>query len=228
MHRFDADGFLRINGLEVTGKHPFTVGANIWAEAEDLAKADFLVGRDPVERFEIARMARVGQAASVFDLTVADDHNFFVDDGAISVLVHNKCGGGCFIQGVNVFMADGWQQAIEEISPGEHVKAFDLDAREWTDAEVTEAQAFRRASMGYYVVNERLRVSPVHQLAVNGAWKAAPELQPGDWLTDIGANRVPVTSVRYVEEKVDRYNLVLGRNPRLLYAVDGLMVWNGW
>jgi len=42
------------------------------------------------------------------------------------------------------------------------------------------------------------------------------------------AARVPVASVCYVEEKADRYNLVLGRNPRLLYAVEGLMVWNGW
>ena len=56
---------------------------------------------------------------------------------------------------------------------------------------------------------------------MNGSWKAAPELQPGDWLTDIGAARAPVRSVRYVEEKADRYNLVLGRNPRLLYAVEG-------
>lgn len=144
LHRFDADRFLRINGLEVTGKHPFAIGENVWAEAEDLCAGDRLVGRDPAERIEIARLAPFGQA-----------------------------------------------------------------------------------SMGYYVVNERLRVSPVHQLAVNGSWKSAPQLQPGDWLTDIGAERVPVTSVRYVEEKADRYNLVLGRNPRLLYAVEGLMVWNG-
>ena len=41
-------------------------------------------------------------------------------------------------------------------------------------------------------------------------------------------NRVPVTSVRYIEEKADRHNIVLGRNPRLLHAVEGLMVWNGW
>lgn len=229
LHQFDADGFLRINGLEVTGKHPFAVGENVWAEAEELRMGDLLVGRQPEERIEIARLAQFGQAASVFDLTVMEDHNFFVGESPSAVLVHNKGGPlGCFLQGAEVAMADGPQRAIETITAGEQVKAFDLDARRWTDAEVTEAQAFKQASAGYYVVNERLRVSPVHQLAVNGAWKSAPELQPGDWLTDIGAARVPVTSVRYVEEKADRYNLVLGRNPRLIYAVEGLMVWNGW
>lgn len=130
--------------------------------------------------------------------------------------------------GSGITLAGGAEKRIEQVLAGESVKAFDLELHEWIDAEVTEAQHFRQASAGYYVVNERLRASPVHQLAVNGSWKAAPELEPGDWLTDIGAHRVPVTSVRYEEEKADRYNLVLGRNPRLLYAVDGLMVWNGW
>lgn len=230
LHRFDGDGFLRINGLEVTGKHPFAVGEKVWLEAEDLRAGDRLVGRDPAERIEIAYLARVGQAAPVFDLTVAEDHNFFVGEGASAVLVHNKAfpPAGCFMQGAEVAMADGTQRAIESIAAGERVKAFDFDAGEWTDVEVTQAQAFRQASTGYYVVNERLRVSPAHQLAVNGRWKSAPQLRPGDWLTDIGASRVPVTSVRSVEEKADRYNLVLGRNPRLLYAVEELMVWNGW
>ena len=228
LHRFDADGFLRINGMEVTGKHPFAVGDNVWLEAEDLRADDRLVGRNRSARIAIARVDRLGQSAPVFDLSVEDDRNFFVSDGAETVLVHNKGALGCFIQGAEVAMADGSQRPIERIFAGERVTAFDLDEQEWTNAEVTEAQAFRQASMGYYVVNERLRVSPVHQLAVNGSWKSASDLQPGDWLTDIGAARVPVTKVRYVEEKADRYNLVLGRNPRLLYAVEGLMVWNGW
>ena len=58
----------------------------------------------------------------------------------------------------------GTLQAIEEITTGERIKAFDLDAREWTDARVTEAQTFRQATQGYYVVNERLRVSPARTL----------------------------------------------------------------
>lgn len=228
LHRFDADGILRINGLEVTGKHPFAVGDNVWAEAGDLRTSDLLVGRDSRKRVEIAQLARTGKTTPVFDLTVANDHNFLVDDGSETILVHNKAGVGCFLRGTEITMSDGTQRSIEEIAAGECVRSFNLDAGEWVDAEVSEAQAFRQASTGYYVMNERLRVSPVHQLAVNGSWKAAPELRLGDWLTDIGTARVPVTSVRYVEEKADRYNLVLGRNPRLLYAVEGLMVWNGW
>ncbi len=90
LHRFDADGYLKINDLEVTGKHPFAVAENVWAEAEDLCAGDLLVGRDPGERIGIARMARVGLAAPVFDLTVSHDHNFFVNDDATTVLVHNK------------------------------------------------------------------------------------------------------------------------------------------
>ncbi len=44
LHRFDADGYLKINDLEVTGKHPFAVAENVWAEAEDLCAGDLLVG----------------------------------------------------------------------------------------------------------------------------------------------------------------------------------------
>lgn len=132
-------------------------------------------------------------------------------------------GAGCFLPGTFVRTGAGANQPTENVYCGMAIKAFDLDERDWRSATIAEVQKFNEVNVGYFVVNERPGVSPYHQLFVNDGWKTAPQLEAGDMLTD---EEIAVTSLRYVNEKADHYNIVLGKNPKLLYSADGLLVYN--
>jgi hypothetical protein len=86
----EADSYLQINGLEVTESHPFAVGPDQWVEAGQLRVGDWVVGDGLTE---ITHVGRVYESISVYNLTVADTHNYYVSDGSDLFLVHNKPDG---------------------------------------------------------------------------------------------------------------------------------------
>jgi len=85
-----ADSYLQINGLEVTDSHPFAVGADQWVNAGQLEVGDQVVGDDLTE---ITHVARMYEPVSVYNVTVAGTHNFYVSDGKDLFLVHNNMVG---------------------------------------------------------------------------------------------------------------------------------------
>lgn len=85
--QFQAEGFLRINDLEVTPAHRFAVGPDQWVEAGRLAIGDQVLNGDGFT--PITRLEWVDEPASVYTLTIEQAHNFFVSDGQESYLVHN-------------------------------------------------------------------------------------------------------------------------------------------
>ncbi len=85
LHRFDADGYLKINDLEVTGKHPFAVAENVWAEAEamttDRQQILALLARHRGEiasRFGVRSLGLFGSAARD-ELVPASDVDVLVE-----------------------------------------------------------------------------------------------------------------------------------------------------
>ncbi len=222
----EAPSLLKVNGLNVTSLHPFAIGHNEWTEAGNLNEGDSLVAQDG-SSIAVEKIEKIDSRAQVYDLTVSNDHNFFVNNGAETILVHNKGAFGCFIEGSNIKMADESVTPIENIKIGDKVKAFDLDTQQWKEVPVTEVQSFRKSS-SHFLINNKLRVSPYHYLFVNGAWKTAPQLSVNDALANENKENIPVVSIQTIDQKADKHNIVLGRNRRLLYSVDGVMVWNGW
>lgn len=77
--RYQAEGYLKINDLEVTESHSFAVGPDQAVEAGQLKVGDRLTLGD---RFtEITRVKRVNQPTVVYNLIVAGTGIFYVSDG---------------------------------------------------------------------------------------------------------------------------------------------------
>jgi len=85
--QFQANGFVRINDLEVTPTHRFAVGPDQWVEAGQLKIGDRVLNGGGFT--SITRMEWVDEPAAVYTMTIEGEHNFFVNDGQESYLVHN-------------------------------------------------------------------------------------------------------------------------------------------
>lgn len=88
LHRATAPDYLELNGLSVTGTHPFAVGEDQWQRAGQLQPGAVVYGGNgPVE---VTRKRKVPQAIDVFNMRVEGTHNYYVSDGSETFLVHNK------------------------------------------------------------------------------------------------------------------------------------------
>ena len=91
VHVLEADGYLRLNGIEVTATHPFAVGADAWREAGELEPGDRLVG---LGEAAVESLERVPGGLTVFNMTVDGTHNFYVaESGAAGLLTEASVGG---------------------------------------------------------------------------------------------------------------------------------------
>lgn len=77
--RYRAEGYLKINDLEVTESHPFAVGPDQAVKAGQLKVGDRLTLGDRTT--EITRVERVNQPTVVYNLMVAGTGIFYVSDG---------------------------------------------------------------------------------------------------------------------------------------------------
>jgi RHS repeat-associated protein len=91
-------------------------------------------------------------------------------------------GGGCFVAGTMVTMADGTQKAIDQIQVGEQVLAFDEVSARLLPARVTERFVHPdwQEQADTILINGRLRATTNHPFLVNGRWQRADQIQPGD------------------------------------------------
>lgn len=227
LFRLRARSHLRLNGLQVTGTHPFAVGEDEWREAGKLRVGDRLMGNGDTE---VEELERVDRAADVFNMTVDGTHNYYVGDApGKELLVHNKAipPFGCFIEGSRVLMADGSARNIANVGIGDAVQAWDRTTRRWGTYPVTDRQN-NPGAKGYYVINDTMRVSPWHLLYCNDQAMRPGDIAAGAYMYDARLDRVEVKDARFVDAKADRHNIVLGRNRNLMYAVDGRLVCNCW
>jgi cysteine-rich repeat protein len=77
---------------------------------------------------------------------------------------------------------------------------------------------------GYYVLNERIKVTGTHPIWIDGEWKIVKELVIGDkFMTDEGSEAT-LESIEYVEEDVTVYNLYVEGS--FTYFAEGVLVHN--
>jgi RHS repeat-associated protein len=96
-------------------------------------------------------------------------------------------GGGCFVAGTRVTMADGSETPIERIRVGDRVLAFDEATGRLAPAPVTRVFVHgdwkdRAATV---LINGRVRATGNHPFYVNGTWKRADQIHPGDLLRQL-------------------------------------------
>ncbi len=114
-------------------------------------------------------------------------------------------GGGCFLPGTKVTMADGSLLSIEDVKVGDRVKTLNSQGHV-TTARVSATH--QDSSVGYITVNDSLRLTPDHLLSVNGTWQEAARLKPGDYLRSESGS-LNVTSVFYQAALTPVYNLTV-------------------
>jgi hypothetical protein len=132
-------------------------------------------------------------------------------------------GGGCFLAGTHILMADGSLKTIENIQVGDQI----LTRRTTTDAELiadTVTDTISHQVREYLVINDQLRITPEHIVWVNRSWQIADRLRVGDSLLDARNQPVVVRSLERRFENVAVYNL--STQTTHTFMAEGLYVHN--
>lgn len=85
---YQAAGYLRINGIEVTQAHPFAVGPDREIKAGQLKVGDRVTQDDQLA--EVTAVVRVDEPVIVYNLKIGGTRNFYVDNGEARFLVKAK------------------------------------------------------------------------------------------------------------------------------------------
>ena len=211
--------------VEVTGEHPFYVGAGVFRTAESLRVGDAVYSRDgpgvSVQRVE--SMRRVFRGVTVVNLQTDEPHTFF----AAGFAVHNKGGGGgCFPAGTKIATPMG-DVTIERIATGSTVYAVD-ESGDRVAVRVASLIVQRDFVLTLTTSGGVLHTTSEHPLYVgNGRFSAAGEVAVGAVIyRHDGKSLVPATvQAKRTSEKTDTvYNLSVDE-PNTFIA-DGFVVHN--
>jgi len=141
----------------------------------------------------------------------------------MGILVYNaEGGGGCFIKGTKILMADGTTKNIEDIKPGEHIATRSSDNQQLISEKVLSTKTANENS--YIILNGTLKVTADHIIRVNDSWREAGSVQMGDSLTLSTGHRTPITSIEWLLGKTDVYNLEVEHEHT--FIADGFWVHN--
>jgi hypothetical protein len=132
-------------------------------------------------------------------------------------------GGGCFLPGTQISLADGGTKPIESIEAGDLVLAWDEASGEMKPDAVRGVHP-PIAADAYLIVNDRLRFTDTHPVLLDDAWVKAGELKVGDTLTAADGNPVVIETIRRVAGPVTVYNFEV--NPLGTYVANGIVVHN--
>ncbi|MCD4761467.1 hypothetical protein K8R32_00730, partial [bacterium] len=143
-----------------------------------------------------------------------------------SLMSANEAGaekGGCFAAGTKILMADGSTKFIEDIERGDKIATFiDPLTRKLTSGKVMEI--WHDTAVEFIVINDKIRVTPEHQIFASNRFIDAGLLRIGDWLLNPDGERVPIRSISIDHEVRPIYNLRI--EPQNTFFADGIYVHN--
>jgi len=132
-------------------------------------------------------------------------------------------GGGCFLAGTKILIPRGKSKNIEELKVGDYILTREgIKSSKLVEALVTKT--FKHTVGQYLVINEKLRVTPEHNLFVNGRFMVAEDVRVGDSLLDDQNNFVYVYSVERKMGNFKVYNLEI--EEKQTFFADGFYVHN--
>lgn len=164
------------------------------------------------------------QNGDIFSRFWSDRYNGTV--GASSLDGISSSGGaemGCFAGDTPVLMSDGTYKAIESVAVGDMVLTREGIYQE-TKVPARVVAVEKTDVSGYLIINGSLKVTPVHRLWVNGAWKEAGDIQAGDKVIDVNNREVMVNSIEWQAGKFTVYNLEIEKYHT--YFAGGIWVHN--
>lgn len=131
--------------------------------------------------------------------------------------------GGCFAAGTKILMADGSQKAIEKIKKGERIKTFANPLKfDLIDGEVKEI--WQGTVNSYLIINNKIKVTPDHQIFSNGRFTDAGLLKISDWMISYQGEKIEIKSIDIIREVIPVFNLRI--DPERTYFAEGVYVHN--
>ena len=115
----------------------------------------------------------------------------------------------CLLAGTPIMMADGTTRAIESLSIGDRILAFDANGSHTALAPITTTFHHASSAMAgsYLVINGTLRITPDHVMYINGRWVGAGTARVGDRMLGVNGKPVPIVSIETVNDRVPTFNL---------------------
>ncbi len=132
-------------------------------------------------------------------------------------------GGGCFLAGTKVLMANGTEKNIEDVTAGDTVLTY---ARELNHVLVpaTVKDTIQHVVRDYLVINGVLKVTAEHRIFVNNGWMQIGEAKVGDTLLTQDGSYIKITSIEKETGLVPVYNLHIA--DKHTYIANGFYVHN--
>ena len=115
-------------------------------------------------------------------------------------------GGGCFLPETEILMSGGKSKPIEEVRTGDFVLTRENpNSSKLVKGKVTAT--FKHEVPEYLIINGGLKVTPEHNLFINGRWMTAGEARVGDYLLNSQDEWIRIFSIEKTWAKVAVYNL---------------------
>lgn len=127
-------------------------------------------------------------------------------------------GGGCFLKGAPITMADGSTKPIEEIVVGDLVLSYDEEDGSMKPSTVVAVIPPRTVKQ-HLVIDERIRLTPSQPVFSGGKWISAGQLYAGDAILAPGGRNAVIASIRLVEGDVTVYNFSVERGTYVAYGL---------
>lgn len=89
--------------------------------------------------------------------------------------------GGCFLAGTKILMSDGREKNIEDITIDDSIKTRSSDTNSVLATD-SVTRIFYHVVNYYLTINNKLKITPIHRIFVNGIWKQASDIKIGDYL----------------------------------------------
>ncbi|MDD4901980.1 MAG: polymorphic toxin-type HINT domain-containing protein [Patescibacteria group bacterium] len=155
-----------------------------------------------------------------------------VEDGELVTYISNPAPalgaevaerGGCFLAGTKITMADRSLKNIEDVKIGDEVLTFTNEtARSLVAGKVTKTYVHEVGE--YLIINDKLKITPIHRVFLNGQWRMIGEAKVGDWLLDEQGEKVKIAKIEDRRGLFKVYNLTI--EPYHTFFAEGFYVHN--
>lgn len=115
-------------------------------------------------------------------------------------------GGGCFLSGTQITMADGTTKSIEDVVVGDMIATRERDGNPRLIADKV-TKVHQHVVEEYLMINGSLAITPIHRVLLNNRWQPIENAVIGDRLSGIDGNDVVISTIEKRKEKVIVYNL---------------------
>lgn len=115
-------------------------------------------------------------------------------------------GDSCFLPGTKILMKGNTYKNIEDIKVGDYVLTKENEnSDKFVEARVYET--IKHEGSEYLLVNNHMRVTPIHVMYVNGRWMQAKYMKTGDYLLDSAGNWTVIENIKSVSGDFEVYDL---------------------